>query len=188
MKVLVISQPKSGTYLCANILQNLGLEFTFQHLSQHSFGQYYKQDFNIGRANPQSVTKPRSFAKSLSVIGDNQFSVSHIKYSKDNEKLLQPFKKVVLSRDEREAAISWNLYKKETGRNMRELQKIVKTSLEWANTTNSFLMGFEDMVGKNTLVIDNLQIFLFGKVKYDSEMIITLSLTQDSITKSSRRK
>ena len=45
IKAFIISKPKSGTYLCANLLKELGLIHQGLHFTPQK--AYYKYDLNI---------------------------------------------------------------------------------------------------------------------------------------------
>lgn len=188
MKILVISQPKSGTYLCVNVLQNLGLDFTYMHISQTLYDKYDPDNLEDGKKNPEKYRHTSDLKNSLSLIDDGQFAVSHLDYTLNTERLLSDFKKIVLYRNPEEAAVSWNRWKHESGRNMRTQKKIDnKNILKWSNKNNTFTLLFDDMVNKNNNRLDALQTFLFDDILYDSEEIIQKSLSQNSLTKSTIR-
>ena len=44
MKTIIISQPKSGTYLCSNVLKNLGINQTYLHVAENKSQQYDGSD------------------------------------------------------------------------------------------------------------------------------------------------
>ena len=188
MKILVISQPKSGTYLCANILQNLGLEFTYMHLAAGSYDKYEPNNLDEGRKNPKKFRHKATLEESSQLIRDDQFAVGHIGHSAEAERIFNDFKKVVLYRDTLEAGESWNRWKKESGRAMKNYKTMDNSNiLKWRNLENTITINFNDMVNKNIDVIDKLQLFLFDRLKYNSAAIIEKSLAQDSLTKSSLR-
>lgn len=188
MKILVISQPKSGTYLCANILQNLGYEFTYMHIATRSYDKYDPNNLKQGRAHPAHFRHNSTMKESAELIQDNQFAVGHIDYSDNAAEIFKDFKKIVLYRNPREAAESWNRWKKESGRSMKEKKSVPNAKiLDWQNKENTMTLNFDDMVNKNTQKIDALQFFLFEELKYNSTAVIEKSLAQDSLTKSSVR-
>ena len=39
-KIIILSQPKAGTYLCANLLQELGFGFDGYHLARKKYHKY----------------------------------------------------------------------------------------------------------------------------------------------------
>ena len=188
MKILVISQPKSGTYLCANILQNLGYEFTYMHISARAYDKYDPNNLKQGRRHPAHFRHNATMQESAALIQDNQFAVGHIDYSDKAEDIFKDFKKIVLYRNPREAAESWNRWKEESGRSMAIKKSVPNAKiLEWQNKENTMTLNFDDMVNKNTQKIDALQFFLLNELKYNSQDIIEKSLAQDSLTKSSVR-
>jgi hypothetical protein len=188
MKILVISQPKSGTYLCANILQNLGLDFTWMHIGAKSYDKYDPNNLKQGRKYPQRFRYKSTMKESAALVADNQFAVGHIDYSEKAEEIFKDFKKIILYRDPREAGESWNRWKKESGRSMTTKKSIPNAKIiEWQNKENTITLNFDAMINKNIQKIDALQFFLFEELKYNSDAIIEKSLAQDSLTKSTNR-
>lgn len=189
MRSIIISQPKSGTYLCANLLQNFGLDFTWMHISLEHYHQYDKNDIETCRLNALKFQVEEEFDSSIQKIGDNQFAVGHILYSHKTEHLLRDFKKVVLYRDNDEAFESFQNFRNETkkyqpGKRPYKSEQILK----WKISQNVFILKFDDMINCNVDVLNELQIFLFDEIKYDSLSCMEMSMKQNSITKSEKRK
>lgn len=183
MKVLIISQPKSGTYLCANILQNLGLTFTYMHLAVESYDKYEPDNLEDGRKYPEKYRHKLHIAETAKLISDNEFAVTHAAEQVNLPEFVD-FQKIVLHRDIKKAGESYNRWLQESGRKRREVSVIPQIN---THIPNSFSLAFEDMLNKNTIAIDDLQVYLLGFVAFDSMTVIEKSLKQDSLTKSSKR-
>lgn len=187
MKYIVVSQPKSGTYLTANLLQNLGLQFTCMHINPTSYEQYDLDNLENSRRNPRNYTVRKSSEESTKLIGHNQFAVSHLDAISKHVKILKGFKKIVVYRDNlKESQQSWDRWLKESGRSGK--LHIDHRIREWMQYDNTFEIRFEDMIGKNVSKIDDLQKFIHGEIIHDSLECIEQALQQDSLTKSSVRK
>ena len=190
MKVLVISQPKSGTYLCANLLQQLGLNFTGLHISKDHYQKYDLNNLEDCKTNGRKYTTKLNVEESIKIVKENQFAVSHLRHSKKHVDITSDFKKIILTRNYDEVIESWERWATETNRNFnsRHIDKSVqKNILNWLNESNIFHLTFNNIYNKNILVIDNLQNFLFGEVKVDSLNALTTALDQPSLTKSRLR-
>lgn len=190
MKVLVISQPKSGTYLCANLLQELGLFFTELHISESHYQKYNLKNLEDCKKNPKKYTTKISIDKSINLIADNQFAVSHLYYSSTTSDIIYNFKKVILTRDYDEVVDSWNRFATETNRpkdSYRIKEENQKNIFNWLQEPNTIHLTFSDMYNKNINAIDTLQEFLFDKVITNSSNALLHSLSKPSLTKSSLR-
>jgi len=51
-KVMIVSQPKAGTYLLSDIVGRLGFRQTFYHFSMECFDAYDPDRLEEGRRNP----------------------------------------------------------------------------------------------------------------------------------------
>jgi hypothetical protein len=187
MKLIVISQPKSGTYLCANILQNLGFEFTYLHILPDSYNAYNKDDIENCKRHPEKFRVDAPLQEPLSMIGEGQFAVSHLRRNKVTDLAVKDFKKIILCRDADEIFESYKTWMEETGRDRTPRKGKPEMVTSWINCDNTFAMQFNDMVDKNIDKLDELQMFLFGGIIHNSLTVIEQSLNQPSLTKSHKR-
>lgn len=193
MKILVISQPKSGTYLCANLLQEFELTFTGLHINTNCYHEYDLSDLKDSVENSEKYRVVMDLPLSLSKIKENSFAVSHLNYNHEHQKLLNEFKKVLVTRNYYQSLESYERFKEL--RKVPHYSKIVKLKEQtyqdmkkWRDVPNTFHITFDDMINKNIKEIDKLQEFLFNKIIYNSETTIVNALNKDSLTKSSIRK
>ena len=103
---VVVSVPKSGTYLVAAYLEKLGLASTGAHLSEDAFTDYrgrsIKEMVELGaRLN---VALP--LAQSLSMIQPGQFAVGHLVHSEETAALLRDFTVIFTYRELRASLVS----------------------------------------------------------------------------------
>lgn len=192
MKLFIVSQPKSGTYLCSNLLIELGFKSNGLHLTNKK--SYYQYNLLDKNAFHESVFRKykkigKSLEDNLKLIEDNSFGVGHIYYNKNIHNHLQDFKLIYVYRNNNERIESYKRYNSDFKREIPKMQSFkesYKKILPWS--TYSFNLSFDDMINKNITKIDNLQMFLYGKVKYDSKEAITSALNKPSLTKSSIRQ
>ena len=191
MKYFIISQPKAGTYLCSNLLVELGLIQTGMHCK--GTGKFQK--YNLEDPNAVSKVKEythflNSFQEVVDSIPENAFAVGHISPTNRRIKSLEGFKKILVIRpyvdfidSAKRFAIDYN--RDGIGKNKESQYQIIN---EWKNQKDVFTINFYDMINKNLNKINELQYFLFGKIVTDSNQAINNALKKDSLTKSSIRK
>lgn len=175
--------PKAGTYLAANLLQSLGLNFSHIHIDPGFYRVFNNNDLN------DFTYKDASLKEAVSEIQDESFAVGHIQHNKNNSETLKDFKKVLIVRDPEEIVKSAERYKKEKGVEVFTIidDANLKRIRRWSKEQDVFVINFKDIIGENKEVVDNLQIYLFGSVITDSINAIRLAKSQDSLTKSSIR-
>lgn len=189
MKYFIISKPKSGTYLCSNILKILGLIQTFMHISEKYYHQYDPNNIEDGRLNPKKYQLSVPIEKSILKVPENSFAVGHLQPKKENLQLLVDFKKIFLHRNLEDRKMSAGRWTLETPRKPINFSFSEEIKMDaWRSVDNTFSLSFEDMIDKNQEKIDELQYFVLGKVKINSNDLITEALQTESLTKSSIRK
>lgn len=198
MKILIISQPKSGTYLLSNILKNLNFFQTGIHCSHKLNGRYKKYDLNltdikrqINKNNKNLINEishnAGSFENLISLIPIDSFAVGHIPYTPLSVECLKKVKKILILRPYEEFLESRERFRKEHNSDVTIEKEFYINIENWKNEEDVFVIHFSDVINKNVEVIDDLQLFLLNKIKFNSRQIIELSLTENSLTKSSIR-
>ncbi len=189
MKTIIISQPKAGTYLLSEVLKNCGLTQSYLHLGLKSYTRYHQDRILEGRHHPEKFRTMVSLDKSVSLVGPGEFAASHLECSSYTKQCLVDFKKVILTRDSLELRESWNRFYNGEIRPLRKFDPVKSGKIfDWYGNDNLFGLSFADLTGKNSEVIDKLQIFLHGEVLTDSKNICDRSLSADTITKSNIRE
>lgn len=191
MKYFVISQPKAGTYLAANLLSEMGIKFEGLHFSLNSYQHYNLSDINESRKNRKKYTKKGHISETINLVKEGTVGVGHIECNHSTEEYLKNFKKILLVRDLESTIESWKDWAKITHKsvNSKLLDKTFRKNIAaWKEKSGIFVLDFYDMKNKNLKKIDELQIFLFSKIKYDSDNAISSALKKDSITKIKRIK
>jgi len=188
--LIIISQPKSGTYLCSEIIKNLGYVQSYIHLSPDDYTQYDPDRLLDGRHNPDEFKIKQPLDVSSKLIKEGHFAVGHLPRSVHTESCFENFHRIVLTRNEVERQESWrNFYNGE----IRPLQSFRGGKhkglqvADWLHSNNIFHLDFSDMINKNTTAIDNLQIHILGEVRFDSAEVLNKSLQAETLTKSKKR-
>jgi len=183
MKIVVISLPKSGTYLMGNILQNMGFENTYKHLSKKGGQEYDPNNIQDGIKNPRKYDSNKSLEQNLNEIKNGQYALSHLGYDDQTAVLLKDFVTIYLERDQKEIEESFKRWCEKSGRPYKPWRKEKLEAIKKWKDQSDFQLTFDDMINKNTKKLDRLQLQLFDKVKYDSAEVLTKSLKMDSMTK-----
>ena len=186
MKCFIISQPKAGTYLCANLLSEFGLGFDGYHISPQHYQKHDIDNLDQARKNRRNTKTKSSLAESLHLIKENYFGVGHLEHTDTTEELLTNFKKILLLRDLETSKQSWHRWAKAQGKSLTtyNLNKKHRQGIaNWQNKSSVYTLDFFDLKNRNKEKIEHLQLFLFGKVMYDSFKCIDNALNRNSFTK-----
>jgi hypothetical protein len=188
--IIILSQPKSGTYLASEILAQMGFEQTYMHLSEDVYSQYDKDNILDGRLHPNKYLVKQPLGVSSTRVKPNSFCVGHLNCRTQTKKLLDGFFKIVLTRDENERKKSWERFYNGQIRKKTSFElgrKKGSNVLKWTAEPDTYIIDFHDMINKNTKVFDQLQILLYGEVMHDSLEILQKSLDAETLTKSNKR-
>ena len=186
MRALIISQPKAGTYLCANLLQEFGLKFKGLHLNEYQQQQYDLSNIYNSLINKDEYTATEHISTTVRRISDNHFAVTHLNYTDEFHSLFLPFKKIIITRPRNEIIESYKRFK-EIRNGRSDFDTSILKQHYWLDYTNTFHLTFNNMINKDITGLDQLQEFLFGTVLHNSRKCIRDALTKDAHTKSSIR-
>jgi len=114
--VFVNSIPKSGTYLLAAILEELGLEFTHWHVFETFYDDYTDAPLNVARAHPERFRIRQPVSRTISRLRPCQFAVGHLCYNERTRRALRDCYVIFLKRDLRECLVSHMRWQSATGR------------------------------------------------------------------------
>lgn len=189
MRAFILSQPKSGTYLAANILRELGLEHRGLHLTPTPY--YYEYDLNdphcMDKDKFQTYKKKgKNFESNVKLIPNNSFGVGHIPMMIPFQKALDKFKRILVTRPSHDVKDSASRFKEDYNRKINVQELLRERIAEWE--PYCFHLTFEDMINRNVDKIDQLQVHLFNKVVNDSQKALDQALRSDSPTKSKIRQ
>jgi hypothetical protein len=114
--VFVCSVPKAGTYLLAEILQEMGLENTRLHLSPTALTDYRFCTRSEARRDYLQLLRPVPLNRALDMMLPGQFSVGHLDYSPEIVSALNEFRVLFVRRNIRDCLISFMRWEESTGR------------------------------------------------------------------------
>lgn len=185
MKYIIISTPKSGTYLCANLLQQFGLAFTYRHIgpTDESYEQYDSGDLVNGLQNPSQYHRTGS---GLDGIRDGSFAVGHIKPTDGLRLKLKGFKKIFLTRPDVARGQSGKRFQRHVPSYRHRTSKVLGLA-GWLKD-DVYHLRFEDMIIPDVRRVDSLQLHLFGEVRFDSLESCEEAKRMESLTKSDMRR
>lgn len=189
IKCFIISQPKAGTYLCANILKELGFHFHNNHFSEKHFAIYPpvgSPELAVKLQHPHRARVRHVLQQSLPRIKSGQVGVGHLIYKHDTEKRLRKFYKIVLTRDKKDILASmerWTKFSKRPPANLNAVLDTADRILPWISRQGVFHMTFNDMKNMNLDKINKLQSFLRIYHSLGSETLIKRALAEPSITR-----
>ncbi len=170
--VVVCSIPKAGTYFVAGLLHQLGCEPTDLHLASEHLTDYRGLSREVARSTDylnHIVALP--LPKALALIRPGQFAVGHLECTEEIRRLLQPFKKIFVFRDLRDALVSYMRFLADTqrgGARTLELKDLpdgpskmlrflessehvfvdaTRSILDWRHTAEVFPIRFETLYG-----------------------------------------
>jgi hypothetical protein len=109
-RVMIISVPKSGTYMYGKLLENFGLSATSLHFSDEggSYTDYRSASEHQRRAEYTKLEVYKPFAESIWLVNPGQFAVGHLAYTAEIEQTLaRANTKIIFTvRDLRAAVVS----------------------------------------------------------------------------------
>jgi len=210
---LVLSLPKSGTYLVAELLKALVYRSTGMHLAEKAYTDYSEAEIQDARRDPGRFARSEPLDKSLTRIQPGEFAVGHLPFNEATREATTRFKRIYLTRDLRTALISYMRFMHSTGRLGAEqlawypIADSRKRLIVFLTTTAPYLLNrfyqcmagwtelddvlherFEDLTAgpaKATAVIDRVAAHL-GVSGYDGPTVLQTILAAETITKSGR--
>lgn len=211
--VLVVSLPKSGTYLVAELLKALGYRSTGMHLAENAYSDYSGAGIQEARRDPGRFARSEPLAKSLTRIQPGEFAVGHLPFNEATQEATARFKRLYLTRDLRTALISYMRFMHSTGRLGAEqlawypiadprkrlvvflmttapylLKRFYQCMAGWSAREDVLQERFEDLTAgpaKAIGVIDRVAAHV-GVSEYDGPTVLQTILAAETITKSGR--
>jgi len=184
MRAFIISMPRSGTYLLAELLTNWGMTNTLYHFSQDFLEVRTPESIKEKRLSTDQVKhNPDDYYKKILF---NQFAVGHLAPTPTNRDSLRDFKKILLVRDPHECQRSLAEWSEQIGHKIEFLGSHKQIPMWACYEPDIFLLHFDDLISENFNKLDSLQKFLFGDVVYSSEFSIRKSRLSETFTKNHR--
>ena len=190
MKYFIISQPKSGTYLLANLLVEFGIKHSYMHIREERYEKYDPNNLDESARNPSKYSFNSHLENTLTLIEEGSLAVSHLEHSEKKVELLKDFKKILITRDGKEIRESAKRWKKDYKRGKGMPPKYDYEAIErWKEEEDVFHLDFGDIININKSKLDELQKHLFPRRGnlYNSESCAKNAMAKDSITKSQFR-
>jgi hypothetical protein len=210
-RVLLVSIPKSGTYLVAELLKALGYRWTGMHLAETAYTDYSGSALEEARREPGRFTRKEPLSTSLANIRAGEFAVGHLPFKPEIVEATRSFKRIYLTRDLRLALISYMRFMHSTGRlgakhlawypiaDLRQrchvflqasapymLKRFYEGMVGWSTLDDTLQVRFEDLTGdaeRATRAVEAVATFL-GLPNCDAHGILRTSLATETITKS----
>lgn len=149
-RVLVITQPKAGTYLMAEILKQAGLEHTYLHLGQHRLQAYEPRCLERGIEEPFLFDVRCPISESRNLIRFGQVGVSHIPFESHVSAMLSGFKIIHVKRELRSSLISRaRMYLHSKSRGMR-----YKSAIETHGASGLIKLGGKNVISEALAIND----------------------------------
>ena len=197
MKVWIIAQPKAGMHLCANLLEQFGLNNSRYIFFKNKYLTRKPEHWVNTWASWENTTtyeyKHKHLEKVFKLMKNNSFACSHMAPSDiEFRHFARAYPKIYISRPLDEIKASAKRFMEETepkfGAMFNKLtdEKFAEYA-QWKNEPNIFHLTFDDLINKNIDKLDQLQEFLFKEVICDSEHAIQTAIDNPSPTKSSIR-
>ena len=197
--VLVVSQPKAGTYLLANVLMELGFDpgpDGIMHIGTGKIETYPlpgKNGYNDARKNPSLVRQEQWWGDTLKKLSTkpNRFAVGHLPF-RLNKRYFDNINVILLTRpiDQIKQSLQrWDQISGRTPANHGKVITLAKDILNWKHTKkfwmqdNFFKLAFSDMKDYNIGRIDQLQKFVGMDPIQDSGIVLSNALRKPSLTK-----
>ena len=209
--IIVVSLPKAGTYLVAELLKALGCRWTGMHLADHGYSDYRGADVLEARHHPDRFARRAELIQALMRIRPGEFAVGHLPCRPDVLQATVHFKRLYVTRDLRCALISYMRFMQTTGRYGAEqlawysvedprrrivvflsttaphlLNNLYKDMEGWSHVEGITHVRFEDLVSPgwpSRRAVDSVAASL-GAENYDARRILQAALAAETITKS----
>lgn len=186
MKYFILSQPKAGTWLCANLLREFGIGFPGLQFDINKYQKYDLTNLEACRRDRKRYTHKGPFFQTISLLNDNQVGLSHFGYSPALENALDGYKKILLVRNYESSVESWKDWAKITGKSNQSKNITIQLRdqiAKWDGRDDVYTLNYNSMRDQDETDLNNLQMFLFDDIKFDSIECIQKAKQADSLTK-----
>jgi len=210
-RVLVASFPKSGTYLIAETLKQLGYYWTGMHLFDAGYTDYSTATLDEARSDPTRLHCNEDLNIAVKRIGPGSFAVGHLGCKESVLNRTDGFKRLFLHRELRTCLVSWMRFYTKTKRLAVEdeawfsitepreqffaflrargeflVEHRFRPMVGWKFYPGTLAIKFEDLIdseGRASQAIEEIARFLDAPITNGND-IIQRSLSTDTITRS----
>jgi len=213
-KAIVISIPKSGTFLVAELLRFAEFVMVRMNVRKNSLRDFRWCDLN----DTKNLDQPFPLEIVVKMITSGQLIAGHVEYEDYTKKVLKNFRKIFTYRNLRDCLVSNMIHVERWGVQMddREMLRKMKPGptklLEYMNTTtmnyflnntkkiigwhhdnDAFKISYEELMGdygkeRRNQILSNLFHFVDKNIdKNDLDDIINSTFVKDTLTKSGER-
>jgi len=210
-RALIISTPKSGTYLLGEVLKNLGMSETKMHLFEQGYSDYAGADIHDARVNPHKFQRHVPLTASLMTIPPGHFAVGHLQFTAQCCRATATFRRFFLTRELRCSLVSFMRFVCSTGRfgapqqawyslsdpgqrlvgfldtfGKAFLDGLFHPMTGWLGFEDVMTLRFEHLTGPTNQALQTIDRIAahIGARSYNAEDILSASFAADTITKS----
>lgn len=212
-RVILVTNPKAGTYLLSEIVRRLGFEQTYLHLAMNRVIAYDPARMQEGRSTPTRFEINCPLHESVRLVRHGQFAASHLACNTESVSALAGALVVFATREIRSSIVSLMRFHSATGRAsvpndladaaadikqatvayMRasavKRLDVVRRQLGWLELDDVHVVRYEHMIAGDAASVAALRAFLQPAppaAKHEpDEQIIRHALTTDTLTRSS---
>jgi hypothetical protein len=214
-RVVILSVPKSGTYMYGEILKEFGFIDSGVHGAQWGFADLrWGQKAEI-LSSLQRRNVPISLQHYIDLVRPGDFLLSHLPFEEETSSLLQPFRRILAIRDLRDCFVSYMRYAAKyrfladeaatwpglpegpermagfaESLEATQFFKLSTPVLSWRTDPDVLVLLYEDIVGDNGPEASDAAIKRLGRHVGASEagqVDLSVILGRDTITASGRR-
>jgi len=189
LKYFIISQPKSGTHLLANLLVEFGIKHSYMHIAPGHYRKINVKQLDDSVRNPNKHFFKSKFKDSLNLIDTRNFAVGHISHTVENVTSLKDFKKILITRNEEDIIKSAKRWREDYGGGADVSRENLESIRSWTRESDVFHITFEDIINTEKDKLDQLQKYIFPtRRKLENSVVhAKKAMAKDSFTKSKMR-
>ncbi|WP_171909972.1 sulfotransferase domain-containing protein [Aquisalimonas asiatica] len=201
-RVLLAAQPKSGTYLYAEILKEIGFDFTYIHLAPEKIQAYDKNMPRMTAENPRLFDCRIPLVESRRLIRTGQVGASHLTPEEVGD-YFEDFKVVAVNRELRSSFVSFVNFFMATGRGSKKVRaRVISEGIcgfmrergaryidhalgirSWSGYQNALVVRYEDLHCDPESQVSDISGFL-GGASVQGSMVYEKALAAQTMTKS----
>lgn len=203
-RVLIVTQPKAGTYLVAEIVRLAGFHHSYLHLGMRRLQAYDRNYLREGLSNPRMFDVACGIEESRKLVRFGELAVSHLEYSADLARQLSKFRIIHVKREMRSSFISWSrmlLHSNKFGSNMSDAIRqrgvsafmdarglaMIRNAVsinEWSNEENVLSLKMEEMMSDPVGAVDSIIQHVHGDRPSEASGLWAQATSAETLTSS----